>query len=61
MGKAVIYCRVSTDEEIQLNALESQVKEAGRPSGKRAGDVRRFTLALWNFGLRNCQSEFFFR
>ncbi len=29
MKKTVIYCRVSTDEEIQMNALISQVKEAG--------------------------------
>lgn len=28
MKRAVIYCRVSTDEEIQLNALESQIEEA---------------------------------
>ncbi len=28
MKKTVIYCRVSTDEEIQMNALASQVKEA---------------------------------
>lgn len=29
MERAVIYCRVSTEEEIQLNALESQITEAG--------------------------------
>lgn len=28
MERAVIYCRVSTDEEIQINALESQIQEA---------------------------------
>ena len=28
MENTVIYCRVSTDEEIQMNALASQVKEA---------------------------------
>ncbi len=28
MTKAVIYCRVSTEDEIQLNALEKQVEEA---------------------------------
>ena len=28
MDKAVIYCRVSTEEEKQLNALEKQIDEA---------------------------------
>ena len=28
MKRAVIYCRTSTTEESQLNALENQVKEA---------------------------------
>lgn len=28
MDRAVIYCRVSTEEEKQINALESQIKEA---------------------------------
>ncbi len=28
MTKAVIYCRVSTNEEIQINALSSQIEEA---------------------------------
>lgn len=28
MDRAVIYCRVSTDEEVQVNALVGQVKEA---------------------------------
>lgn len=28
MDRAVIYCRVSTDEETQLNALERQIQEA---------------------------------
>lgn len=28
MRRAIIYCRVSTDEEVQMNALENQIKEA---------------------------------
>ena len=28
MQRAVIYCRVSTEEEAQLNALENQIAEA---------------------------------
>ena len=39
MEKTVIYCRVSTDEEIQINALASQVKEA-----ENAANTEEWTL-----------------
>ena len=39
MRRAVIYCRVSTDEEIQVNALASQVKEA-----EEAADTKAWVL-----------------
>lgn len=34
MKKTVIYCRVSTDEEIQINALASQIKEARKAASE---------------------------